>query len=110
MLNRQRRLTLTPPTAAPTATSLAYSNTHFLWRQTANTVVAVQIPLGGDTDFVAARERRMQRDALAAAEAHAARLAAQIAALKEQLKMKSDDAEATAAAVGGARQSPPSSY
>ena len=54
----------------------------------ANTVAAVQIPLGGDTDFLDAMERRMQREALMVAEAHAARLAAEIAMLKERSYFK----------------------
>ena len=52
----------------------------------ANTVAAVRIPLGGDTDFLDAMERRMQREVLVVAEAHAARLAAEIAVLKERLR------------------------
>jgi xylan 1,4-beta-xylosidase len=58
----------------------------------ANTVVAVQIPLGGDLDFIAAGERRMRRDALDVAEAQAVRLAAEIATLRAQLKSDDDAA------------------
>ena len=51
----------------------------------ANTVAAVQVPLGGDTDFLDAMERRMHREALTVAEAQVVRLAAEITALKERL-------------------------
>ena len=56
----------------------------------ANTVVAVQIPLGGDVDFIEAGKRRMHSEALVVAEAEALRLAAEIAALRAQLKSDDD--------------------
>jgi xylan 1,4-beta-xylosidase len=48
----------------------------------ANSVVAVQIPLGGDLDLIEAEKQRLQRAVLVAAEGEAVQVAAKIAVLK----------------------------
>ena len=51
----------------------------------ANSVVAVQVPIGGDTDVIGSELKRDQRASLAAAQARLAAAAAEVAAIKASL-------------------------